>query len=146
MAPRTWFDWFLLILRLGIGAMFLVSGGQKVFAMGPAEFGKAISHYQIFLEPWNLILAYALPWVEIVAGGCLLGGVLTRGALLASLGMTGMFLFGIGQAWARHLDISCGCFGKSDIAVNYPLHFTGLLALAAALTLLWGRRDPAVVN
>jgi hypothetical protein len=54
-----------------------------------------------------------LPWVELFAGVCLVGGVFVGGALLASIGMGVLFTFVLSYALWHHLDISCGCFSTS---------------------------------
>jgi putative oxidoreductase len=137
MLPETRYDWFLLTLRLLTGVLFLASGAAKAFlGAGPAGFAESVSHYHILMDPWNLVVAYLLPWLEMVAGGCLLGGFLVRGALVIVEGMTAMFAFGIGQAWFRKLEISCGCFGESEVKSNYPMHLAGLALLGAVLALL----------
>ncbi len=137
MPQRTSIDVAALVVRVGLGAMFLYSAGKKVVAGGPHAFAQDVANYKVLMDPYNLWVACLLITLEIVTGLCLVLGVLNRGAILAGMGMTGMFLFGIGQGWARGLDISCGCFGKSEAAVSYPLHTAGLLALLGAFGFLW---------
>jgi hypothetical protein len=60
----------------------------------------------------GVLVAMVLPWVELFAGVCLVGGVFVGGALLASVGMGVLFTFVLGSALYRHLDISCGCFSN----------------------------------
>ena len=53
-----------------------------------------------------------------------------------------MFLVGVGSAWARGLQIDCGCFGRGgQVAVGetaYPSEVLRDLALlVVALTLAW---------
>jgi uncharacterized membrane protein YphA (DoxX/SURF4 family) len=57
------------------------------------------------------ILGLVLPPVEIALGLLLILGALTR--VVAALGGFTMFIFiiAISQAWARGLNIDCGCFG-----------------------------------
>jgi uncharacterized membrane protein YkgB len=62
---------------------------------------------------------------------------LALGAAIAVTGMTIVFMVAIGSAWARGLDISCGCFGKDEVSTNYPsLVLRDGLLLAAALALM----------
>jgi uncharacterized membrane protein YphA (DoxX/SURF4 family) len=136
MKGRSALEWSYLTLRTLIGAMFLYAGAMKIFVDGTAEFAESVSHYRILQDPWNLVVAYVLPWAEVIAGLSLLTGLLIRGGLALAAALTGMFLFGIVQGWVRGLDISCGCFGKSEMAVNYPLHVAGLGVLALVLCIL----------
>ena len=60
----------------------------------------------------GVLVAMVLPWAELFAGVCLVGGVFVGGALLASMGVGVLFMFVLGSALYRHLDISCGCFSN----------------------------------
>jgi hypothetical protein len=62
-----------------------------------------------------MFVGMLLPWLELLVGACLLGGIFVSGALLASMGMGVLFTFVLASALWRHLDISCGCFGSAGI-------------------------------
>lgn len=130
---------------MALGAMFLYSAGKKAVGGGAHAFASDIANFKVLMDPYNFVLACLLIALEAVTGICLLTGWLGRGALLAGMGMTGLFLFGIGQGWARGLDISCGCFGKSEVSVNYPLHVALLVMLLVLHVFAWffsrGRRS-----
>jgi uncharacterized membrane protein YkgB len=50
------------------------------------------------------------------------------------LGALAVFIVAIVSAWARGLDIDCGCFGKGNISSNYTwLLVRDLLMLASAV-------------
>lgn len=121
------YDYTLIALRALMGAWFAYSGAVKIFGSGLEAFAGDVANYRILLDPWNLVLGWFLAWLEVVAGLAVLVGVCRRGGLWAMLGMTGLFVFGIGQGWVRGLDISCGCFGTGGDKVNYPLHISALL-------------------
>jgi len=146
--PRSAMDWFVLTLRLLTGVMFLVTGAQKAFISGPAAFAQDIVNYHILMEPWPLVTAYVMPWLEMAAGGCLLGGFLLPGALALTQGMTVLFMLAIGQALYRGIDLNCGCFGHSEGTSNLPLHLAGLVLLLAVLLLiqLWPGSSTAKID
>jgi uncharacterized membrane protein YphA (DoxX/SURF4 family) len=80
------------------------------------------------------IVAYVMPWWEVVTGLCLMLDLMRKGALFSALIMTLSFCWVIGWAWYHGLDISCGCFGKSDATIHYPRKsFELLLQLAAVI-------------
>ena len=95
-----------------------------------------------------------LPWVELFTGVCLVGGVFVGGALLASMGMGVLFMFVLGSALYRHLDISCGCFsnpgaGKiSYLTLIRAIVITLVSAAAYAGTILLAPKQsqPAVIE
>lgn len=114
----------LWLLRLGIGGVFIYAGAAKVLAT--EDFARDIQHYAIV--PWPslvLLLAVYLPWLELFAGIAVLCRRLQPGALLAIIAMLLVFTGALASAWARGLDISCGCFGKEEAAIR--THFPALL-------------------
>ncbi len=120
-----------LCLRWLLGAIFLYAGVMK--SSDPQGFAVAIYNYRL-LPDWMInALAILLPWVEILAGGCLLLGVKTRGGALLASGLLGIFGLALAISLARGLDIDCGCFGSSPRANEVSwLHLVRDLCLMAA--------------
>lgn len=139
--PPTPLDYTLTTLRVLLGAWLGYTGGVKVFGSGLEQFAADVANYRVFQDPWNVVTAWFLAWLEIVTGLLLLAGVARTGALWSALGMTVAFMLGIGQAWARGLDINCGCFGGGDETTNYPLHFAMLVLQLALVVFLLGGRE-----
>lgn len=80
-----------------------------------------------------IVIAIYLPWLEVIAGLALLGPWLRLGALTLCGAMTLVFLGALSSAWARGLDISCGCFGRETNATDFPSVIGRDLALLAAI-------------
>jgi putative oxidoreductase len=145
MPPKTRLHTILLVARVCLGAFFLYVGGEKLFRMD--GFIRDVANYQIVGAPWDEVVAFTVAWLEIVAGLLLMLGVVRQGALLVLGGLTLVFMAGIGQAWARGLSISCGCFGASAEPTNYPLHVSlNALILATIAVLLLEARALALVG
>ena len=70
----------LLILRLALGAVFIIHGGQKLFVMGPSGTGGMLMQMRI---PAASVIGPILAIVEPLAGVCVLLGLFTRLAGLA---------------------------------------------------------------
>ena len=100
------FNW---LLRLLVGGAFVIAGILKI--ADPAVFAVDVSHYR--LVPHALInpVVIVLPWIELVAGVCVISGFWLRSGALLIAAMTAMFFFVIISALARGLNIECGCFG-----------------------------------
>jgi len=81
-------------------------------------------------------VGYALPLVEVVVGACLLLGLLTRPAAVVSAVLFVAFIVGIAAAWARGLEIDCGCFGGGGQLEGAAQKYPWDLARDAALLLL----------
>ena len=122
----------MLTLRVGLGLWFLWVGADKAFRVGPVAFSAQVEDFRIFVDPWNLALAYLVPWVEIVGGIGLLTGWGLRGAVRLLGALTITFVFVNGQAWARGLAADCGCFGKL-ITLGHPAKMALVLVQLALL-------------
>lgn len=133
MAPQKL---MLLLVRLVLAGTFIAAGALKL--PDPWSFATEIHNYQLTPWPVSVLSAFYLPWLEILAGLALLTMRWQSGALLALGVMTIVFTAALSLAWARGLDISCGCFGKNSSGgpANYPLLLLRDLALLAGLALL----------
>jgi uncharacterized membrane protein YphA (DoxX/SURF4 family) len=102
--------WASLAIRLGLAGIFLVAGGLKVTDL--ASSGRAVNAYQVMPYDAAMAVGAMQPFVEIVIGLLLLAGLATRLAAWISGTMMVVFIAGISSAWARGLNIDCGCFSK----------------------------------
>ena len=121
----------VLALRWIVGGFFIYAGLLK--AIDPAHFAKDVDNYRMLPFAASAAVALYLPWLEILAGAALAMSVWHRGASLVIGGMLVVFLIALGSAWARGLDITCGCFGRATNQSNYPLALLLDVALLAAL-------------
>lgn len=119
-----------------LGTAFLLAGVLK--AMDPGEFIRDIGGYRMVDGPALLAAAFFLPFFEIAAGAGLVMRRPYRGAVLAAGGMLAVFLVALLQAWARGLDITCGCFGGGPAALaNYPWWVARDLAMLVGCGICW---------
>lgn len=130
--------WVEPVLRLALGAYFAWSGWEKVFREGLDEFTRAVGNYKLVNPPLDAMVAYTVPWVEMIVGLCLVAGIWKRGALLLLAGLVGCFAFGVIQADLKNLDIACGCTGSADgPPMNYTLKYLEFAGYWAAILLLF---------
>jgi putative oxidoreductase len=110
---RTGIRWFLGVLLLWAAVSKLAN---------PTEFLASIYAYELPL-PRGLMqfTAVVLPWIELLCGLLLLANFWTESAVAAA-GLMGVFVMATGQAWARGLEISCGCFDLTIFGLqgSYP--------------------------
>ena len=112
------FSGFILVVRLALGCLFIYGSLPKI--RQPYDFLSSVYSYELVGPKLGMFVAMTLPWLEILVGICLIGGVFISGAFLVSAGMATMFAFVIGSALYHGLEISCGCFGASSTEiVNY---------------------------
>ena len=91
--------------------------------------------YQLLPESLVGLAAAGLPWLEVVAGVCLVAGVKRRSCLLLLAGLVAIFLVVILITMARGLKIDCGCglFFQRQVGWAAVLEDAVLLIWAAGL-------------
>jgi uncharacterized membrane protein YphA (DoxX/SURF4 family) len=130
--------WIGLLSRLTIGGVLFAAGYLKVDKLDISQM--AVRSYELLPIPIANFLGLTLPFFEVVIGLLLILGAATR--VFAALGGFTMFIFiiAIAQAWARGLNIDCGCFGGGGTVepgqtryLQEILRDAGLVALALFL-------------
>lgn len=123
----------VLISRLILGSVFIYASFDKI--VNPGDFAKIVGNYHVLPFGIENLLAIILPWVEFIAGLCLIVGVMVDGATILVILMNIVFIFAITQALARGISVECGCFSVasdtgSAIGVKTILRDIGYLFLA----------------
>ena len=117
--------------------MWVVAGALKL--PDPAGSVRAVRAYDLLPESAVTVVGHGLPVLELVIGLLLLAGLLTRPASVVSALLLVAFIVGIASAWARGLEIECGCFGgggtKEGASAAYPWEIARDLGLLAAVRL-----------
>ncbi|MBP7894121.1 MAG: DoxX family membrane protein [Candidatus Planktophila sp.] len=130
--------WIGLVCRLTLGGVLFVAGYLKVDKLEVSQM--AVRSYELLPIPLANFLGQTLPLFEVVIGLLLIVGAATRA--VAALGGFTMFIFiiAIAQAWARGLNIDCGCFGGGGTVapgetryLQEILRDAGLVAMALFL-------------
>jgi uncharacterized membrane protein YphA (DoxX/SURF4 family) len=130
--------WIGLVCRLTLGGVLFVAGYLKVDKLQVSQM--AVRSYELLPIPIANFLGQTLPFFEVVIGLLLILGAATR--VVAALGGFTMFIFiiAIAQAWARGLNIDCGCFGGGGTVapgetryLQEILRDAGLVAMALFL-------------
>lgn len=111
--------YFQIALRIIIGVVFIYASVGKLF--NAEAFAKAIKNYDMLPLSTINILAIILPYVEFFTGVLLVLGIYKKASSVIAILSLVMFLIALTSAYARGLDINCGCFSlettstKSDI-------------------------------
>lgn len=100
--------WISTGVRLGLAAVWLVAGALKIQDLAGA--GRAVNAYEIFPYEVAKVIGAAQPFLEIALGLLLLAGLAVRLSAGISAVLLLIFIAGIAWAWARGLQIDCGCF------------------------------------
>jgi protein-disulfide isomerase/uncharacterized membrane protein YphA (DoxX/SURF4 family) len=140
--------WVSLVIRLALAATWFYSALAKMAA--PETFIRAIRAYRLVPESWAVPIGYGVPVLELAMGIFFLVGLSIRAAaVICSLRIV-VFTAGIVSAWARGLQIECGCFGGGGFATS-GTHFLqdvirNALLLAMTMFLIWRPISPFALD
>ncbi|MFI7588929.1 MauE/DoxX family redox-associated membrane protein [Spongisporangium articulatum] len=141
---RRWADspWVGTLARLVVGGVFAVSGWTKITDLDATI--RSVRNYRLLPEAFVPAFGTALPAVELALAFLLLAGLLVRVAAPVTALMSVMFIVGVSSAWARGLQIECGCFGNSGPSANPVPGYVRELVLNTVIVLAcaWLVRRP----
>src|SRR5262245_23176337 len=124
-----------LLLRIVLGGIFVYAAYTKlklpwqIFAMG-------IDSYKLLPEKGVELVARTLPWAELLIGLMLIAGRLMRLSTLFTSALLIMFFGLMVRAYAKGMEIDCGCFGPGEVISWKTLLRDGSM-LAGSLLLTW---------
>lgn len=100
-----------IVLRILIAAIFILSSSTKLFH--PAKLADSIDNYRIVPDLLKFTImpaAYIIPWLQLICAIMILIDLYARTSALILSGLLAFFTVAIAQAWARKIEIECGCF------------------------------------
>ncbi|MCL2784241.1 MAG: DoxX family protein, partial [Propionibacteriaceae bacterium] len=131
------FGWITLAARLILGGILIYAGVLKVGDLRQSVI--AVQAYEFPIPIWmEFVIGYSLPVVEILLGLVIVVGLFSRwSSALGGLLMVA-YIAGIASAWARGLNIDCGCLtpggglepGQATMYFEDILRDIGLVACA----------------
>jgi uncharacterized membrane protein YphA (DoxX/SURF4 family) len=99
------------LLAIALGLIFVYAAVPKILEVD--HFARDVRNYRI-LPVWSHhIVALWLPWMELLAGICIVSGMWKRAGTIVILGLLSVFSAGLISAVVRGLDIDCGCYGNT---------------------------------
>jgi uncharacterized membrane protein YphA (DoxX/SURF4 family) len=143
-------QWLGLLARLVVGIVDVWAGLAKF--PDPAANVRQVRAFQILPEAVVPTVGHALPAVELIVGTALILGLLTRAFAVIGALFYIAFIIGIAAAWARGLEINCGCFGSRGVPADPQRQYAidiardiGLL-LCCVWLIVWPRTRLALDN
>ncbi|MGB9770798.1 MAG: MauE/DoxX family redox-associated membrane protein [Candidatus Kapaibacteriota bacterium] len=131
MRRTKYFLIFCLLFRILLGIVFIYAAIGKIYE--PNSFFKEIVNYRIFPDILAQIFAITIPWIELVVGLFLIFGVRLRTTSFISILLLSVFTILVLSAWARGLNINCGCFAHHIEYVDYKKVLENLLLIACGV-------------
>jgi uncharacterized membrane protein YphA (DoxX/SURF4 family) len=116
---RRLLSWLGLAIRFGAAAVWIIAGIEKLPQI--ETFHTLVERYGILPHFPAAPFAYVLPFLEICLGLYLAAGLFVRGTALVGTLLFAAFLAAQAQAWARGIQLDCGCFGAAVESSVGPL-------------------------
>jgi len=103
--------WIQRFLRIIIGGIFIYASFDKIFHLD--RFAETIMSFQIL--PWDLINISAiwLPFLELLVGLLVIGGIWIRSCSFLLIGLCLLFIGAISFSLSKGVSLHCGCFVTS---------------------------------
>ena len=111
---------FILLCCLAI--VFIYAGFIKI--IGTSSFYQDVRAYHLLPDQWAWVWSHFLPWLEIVTGVALLAKPTRLASSLIISLLLLLFTSALLSAWARGLDIECGCLGEGGAPSKYAWYLT----------------------
>lgn len=119
-----------LAFRLYLGGLFIYASMYKISYA--AEFANSIAAYRI-VPFWGVnFMAATLPWVELLLGLLLVGGLRVRVAALGIGFLLAVFTVAVAINVVRGAPASCGCFHSMEEPMTWKTVIRDLIWLAMA--------------
>ncbi|MBI5862954.1 MAG: DoxX family membrane protein [Planctomycetes bacterium] len=95
--------------RILVAALFIVAAWGKI--EHPLEFAQEIQAYQLVLVDWTHVMAFVIPWLELISAIVLIVGPWRAESRFLLFSM--LLVFTAAKIWAemKGMKINCGCFG-----------------------------------
>lgn len=125
------------LLATALGALFIYAGAIKI--PDPAALLADVEGYRLVSHRVAWVAALLLPPLEVLCGAGLWIPPWRRTSALLLGFLMAVFTAALLAAWARGLDIHCGCFGSADeeTASNLLLLAVRDLAILGGLGFVW---------
>lgn len=139
-----------LVLRWLLAALLIWAALSKIANLN--EFHLNIALYRLPMPDAGLRLAaMVMPWLELLCGILMIAGTARRAALFWAMILFASFVVATGQAWARGLNINCGCFNLDFLGAEFAgifetvrfAFFRAILLFAGAVYLWRSPAEPA---
>lgn len=118
----------LLVVRLAIGGLFAFSAWNKLYPApdpllpsGPQQFALAMKSFELLPDHLVMLMAFVVPWCEVICAALLILGFWTRANALLLLAMLAAFTLAVASVLTRQMNITCGCFGSFHLLCKGPI-------------------------
>ena len=105
-------SWIELAARWILGVTFIYASYHKIIS--PAEFASIVYGYDLFPEIFIHLIAFVIPFIDLVAGFALIIGLYPRSAAIIINGLLLAFITALAINLIRGHEFDCGCFSAAQ--------------------------------
>ncbi len=105
-------NWIELAARWILGLTFIYASIYKILA--PADFAKIVYGYDLFPHVSINLIAIIIPFLQLIAGLALIGGIYPRSAAIIINIMLLAFMAALTINIIRGHEFDCGCFSAGQ--------------------------------
>ena len=105
-------SWIELAARWILGLTFIYASIDKILA--PANFAKIVYGYDLFPHVSINLIAIIIPFLQMIAGLALIGGIYSRSASIIINVMLLAFMAALTINIIRGHEFDCGCFSAGQ--------------------------------
>ncbi len=120
-----------LTFQVSLGFVLVYASAGKL--SDPGTFAKEIYNYQIFPLFIAKSIAIFLPWLELILGLFLIFGLRLKSSAIFSTFLLVLATLAVASAFARGLNINCGCFAHHVEYVGWEKIFENTLLIAMGI-------------
>jgi uncharacterized membrane protein YphA (DoxX/SURF4 family) len=102
----------ILVFRLILGGIFIYASLDKI--AHPEQFAQIVYNYKILPHSLINIFAIVMPWVELICGIFVIGGIFVESSSAILSLLLASFIIALSVNFLRGLDINCGCFSTDS--------------------------------
>ncbi len=127
----------LAFFKVALGVLFLFSSITKI--TNPAKMMDSIEAYKMVPHMFVSPMALVIPWLQVIAGLFLLLDIFVQSSAVIISGLLLVYTVAIAQAFARGMQIECGCFDLiewMELKVGWPAIIRDLVLLGMSGSLV----------
>lgn len=128
--------WVTTLARLVLAGVFGYSGLHKI--LHPVDSIVAVRAYELVPASMVELVGYGQPFLELALAVLLLAGFATRITSAGTAVLLVVFVAAVASAWARGLNIDCGCFSSGGAVADGETHYLRVILRDVGLIVLAG--------
>ncbi|MGD8651744.1 MAG: MauE/DoxX family redox-associated membrane protein [Desulfobacterales bacterium] len=105
-------SWIELAARWILGLTFIYASFDKI--LSPADFANIVYGYDLFPHVSINLIAIIIPFLQLIAGLALIGGIYPRSAAIMIVGLLFVFITFLAINLIRGHEFDCGCFSAGQ--------------------------------